>query len=326
MKFLKDDLKKVNITDGACGESWHVFDDDMINAVNAALAINRPLLLWGEPGIGKSQLAKAVAKELGRAFLHFVADARTESRDLLWTFDAVARLADAQAKSPQRPKEPEEQNESDPLAIQNYLVPGRLWWAMNWASASCYATKSKHQAPKLQDGCHYNHGCVLLIDEIDKADTDVPNGLLEALGSNSFHPQGLDEPVNCVGVKPLVIITTNQERTLPDAFVRRCLSLHLAFPKTQEAQKTFLLERADAQQHFNELDRDKVLAVAADMLIEDRQHAADRNYYPLPGQAEYFDLLRGVQKLSKENGEKAEDYIAKLRTFTFKKHPGFHNK
>ncbi len=102
MKLLNENLEFVQVRNDIGEQSFHIFDADMINGVNAALVINRPLLVWGEPGIGKSQLARAVAIELGRVFVHFVADARTESRDLLYHFDAVARLAEAQLCSHQR--------------------------------------------------------------------------------------------------------------------------------------------------------------------------------------------------------------------------------
>lgn len=319
MQLLDTNLKAIEISNDIGDTVCHVMEPDMISAVNAALAINRPLLIWGEPGIGKSQLAKAVAKELKRPFLHFVADARTEARDLLWYFDAVARLAEAQLN-----REPRH-DDSDPLAIENFIVPGPMWWALNWNSAKTMAAKCKRKEPELNGG-DVGNGVVVLIDEIDKADTDVPNGLLEALGSSRFQPQGLDEAVVCVGQKPLVLITTNEERSLPDAFLRRCLSLHLHFPENRDEQKTFLVKRAEQNaKHFPLLDA-KVFAEAADMLVDDREYAQGENLYPLPGQAEYFDMLRGIQRLSNSTGKRASDYIKELRKFTYQKHSGFHTK
>lgn len=317
MQLLDTKLKNIEVANDIGDTVCHVMEPDMINAVNAALAINRPLLIWGEPGIGKSQLAKAVAKKLKRPFLHFVADARTEARDLLWHFDAVARLAEAQLK-----REPGKDGK-DPLAVENFIVPGPMWWALNWNSAKAMASQCKRKEPELNGGTIGN-GVVVLIDEIDKADTDVPNGLLEALGSSRFHPQGLDEPVVCTGEKPLVIITTNEERSLPDAFLRRCLSLHLHFPESRDEQKAFLVKRAEQNaKHFPLLDS-KVFAEAADMLVDDREYAKGGNLYPLPGQAEYFDMLRGIQRLSESTGKGAADYINDLRKFTYQKHSGFH--
>lgn len=317
MELLPDNLETIEITNDVGEKTQHILDKDMIQAVNAALAIGRPLLIWGEPGIGKSQLAKAVAKQLKRAFLHFVADAKTESRDLLWHFDAVARLAEAQIY---KATNDAEKCTDNPMAIEKFIVPGCLWWALNWQTAEIQASYCKRKSPVVDECCSHKNGTVLLIDEIDKADSDVPNGLLEALGSSRFHPQGLDVAVECKGIKPLVIITTNEERSLPDAFVRRCLALHLAFPK--DGQEDFLVQRA--RQNFPDLDEKLVLLEAAKMLLEDRAHAVKNNLYPLPGQAEYFDLLRGVRKLSQHNKIPAEDYIKQLRRYTYQKHSGFH--
>jgi MoxR-like ATPase len=128
-------------------EQVHVFDRREIEAVNAALAARRPLLVRGEPGIGKSQLARAVAKAMGRAFLQHVVDARTESRDLQWHFDAVARLADAQLMGALGRGEGQDETQAldesqapvrarDRLAIQHYIHPRALWWAFDWDSAT----------------------------------------------------------------------------------------------------------------------------------------------------------------------------------------------
>ncbi len=329
MQLLDQNLKAIPISNDVGDTVQHVLDSDMINAVNAALAVNRPLLIWGEPGIGKSQLAKAVAKQLERPFLHFVADARTESRDLLWHFDAVARLAEAQINHGRHSKPVAESEQSeqsdDPLAIEKFIVPGPLWWALNWGSAITMAEHSQHKPPD-SSGRNISNGVVVLIDEIDKADSDVPNGLLEALGSNRFQPQGLDQVVECSGERPLVMITTNEERSLPDAFLRRCLSLHLSFPKDNNQQQKFLVQRAELNAtHFPVLNLE-VFQQAATMLVEDRQHAQDKHMYPLPGQAEYFDLLRGLQRQSEATGKAPLDLIEQLRTYIYQKHSGFHTK
>ncbi|MEE9412808.1 MAG: MoxR family ATPase [Methylococcales bacterium] len=321
MQLLDQNLKAITIPNDVGDTVQHVLNSDMINAVNAALAVNRPLLIWGEPGIGKSQLAKAVAKQLERPFLHFVADARTESRDLLWHFDAVARLAEAQIDHGRQTNTTDELD--DPLAIEKFIVPGPLWWALNWESAETVAEHSQHKQPECSDRTIAN-GVVVLIDEIDKADSDVPNGLLEALGSNRFQPQGMDQVVECSGERPLVMITTNEERSLPDAFLRRCLSLHLSFPKDNNQQQDFLVERAEQNaQHFLALTLED-FQQAAQMLVEDRQEAQANHLYPLPGQAEYFDLLRGLQRQSEATGKSPLQLIDQLRTYIYQKHSGFH--
>ncbi|EIJ35947.1 AAA family ATPase [Thiothrix nivea] len=320
-RFILQDCSAIEITNDVGDCSQHLLGAEERDAINAALAINRPLLIWGEPGIGKSQLARAAAKELKRVFIPFVADTHTESRDLLWSLDAVARLAEAQIQNPQNP-------DRDAVALEKFIVPGVLWWALNWKSAEAFIAREnegeyRHQPPSYNEGlCSPDNGVVVLIDEIDKADSSVPNGLLEALGANRFHPQGLDQPVESAGVRPLVIITTNRERSLPDAFVRRCLSLHLAFPEGESAQFDFLLDRAKL--NFPDLDIETILEPAAEMLVDDRAYAEANNLRPLPGQAEYFDLLRGVRELKQHNPDVViADLLAKLQRFTYQKHPNY---
>lgn len=132
MNLLPKDLQSEEITNDIGEKFHHLFEEPVITAINAALAVNRPLLIWGETGIGKSQLAKAVAQNLERVYIPFVCDAHTESRDLLWHFDAVARLAEAQVQG----VTPKEERKSDTLDNKNYIVPQALWWALNWQSAT----------------------------------------------------------------------------------------------------------------------------------------------------------------------------------------------
>ena len=125
-------------------EPVHVWDRREIAAINAALAAKRPLLVRGEPGIGKSQLARAAAKSLGRTFVPCVVDSRTESRDLLWHYDAVARLADAQLMGALRcadDKGEGTESAKTQLAVRNYLQPRPLWWAFDWLNALAQAIK-----------------------------------------------------------------------------------------------------------------------------------------------------------------------------------------
>ena len=124
----------------------HQFEPRQLKAINAALSASRPLLVRGEPGVGKSQLARAAAKALGRVFVQHVVDARTESRDLLWHFDAVGRLAKAQVMGALQIAcaEPDKRQSStrkaldvldDELAVEKFLHPRALWWAFDWAGA-----------------------------------------------------------------------------------------------------------------------------------------------------------------------------------------------
>ncbi len=305
----------------AAPEQVHVFDQHEIDAVDAAIAARRPLLVRGEPGIGKSQLARAAAVDLGRAYVQHVVDARTESRDLLWHFDAVARLADAQLKGALH--EAGKESRADlhrELAVENYLHPRALWWAFDWESARKQASKvGRPEPPPLPVGCDPGNGCLVLIDEIDKAGTDVPNGLLEALGAGRFTPQGMNDPVTATGEPPLVVITTNEERALPDAFIRRCLVLYLRLPAGDEELIAHLVARAEA--HFDGSDPD-LLQEAAKLLLQDRRKAEQEHWLPLPGQAEYLDLVRAVIHLAPEDAQQQRDLLAKVARYVLKKHPG----
>lgn len=297
----------------------HVFDQDSIQAVDAALAAQRPLLVRGEPGIGKSQLARAVANHLRRIYVQYVVDARTESRDLLWHYDAVARLADAQLAGALRECG---EDVRERLAAHHYLHPGPLWWAFDWEGALKQAESVKENPPPQDPSekglpSHIN-GCVVLIDEIDKAESDVPNGLLEALGAGEFTPVGGKHRVVASDPPPLVVITTNNERALPDAFLRRCLILHLALPEDETALKQFLVKRGVA--HFPDVAAE-VLAEAATQLYDDRKQAKDNRHYPLPGQAEYLDLLRAVRVLNQNDSAGQIKTLGQIAKYALKKHP-----
>lgn len=298
--------------------SWpaavHQFDKDSALAVRAALAAQRPLLIRGEPGVGKSQLARAAAHKLGWVLLSEVVHARSESQDLQWRYDAVGRLGDAQAIGAARMGMEKARAE---LAQTRYVSPGPLWWAFDWSSAQAqYLAAAKQYAPPaLPSGQTRPAGCVLLIDEIDKAEAELPNGLLETLGNGGFAVPWLDHAVRSSAdmPPPLVIITTNEERELPAAFVRRCLVLQL--PQPDEAR---LIERGKL--HFGKACSDEVYAEAAQQLMADRG-VHEKQGLPKPGQAEYLDLLRVLTQLW------PGDYAAQLSSlneicrFTFQKHP-----
>lgn len=334
MKFLEiaDNAIVELAATGDMPEAVHQFESRQVRAVNAALAARRPLLVRGEPGIGKSQLARAAAKSLERAFVAHTVDVRTESRDLLWHFDAVARLAEAQLMGamreasnpePANPAPPQADKKEKPsvhdqLAIQRFLHPRALWWAFDWKDALDQAELVGVPSPLQPDGGDPANGCVVLIDEIDKAEADVPNGLLEALGAGCFNPQGRVEPVMAKGIAPLVVITTNEERALPDAFVRRCLVLHLRLPSNPDRLKERLIERGRA--HFGRRVSAKVLERAADLLTKDRETARENHWLPLPGQAEYLDLVRAV--ITRERTAKAQERLMDaVSEFVLKKHP-----
>jgi MoxR-like ATPase len=294
----------------------HVFVDDEILAVSTAIAAGRALLVRGEPGTGKTQLAKAAALALGRAFVSHTVDSRTEARDVLWHFDAVARLAEAQLMAAGRPARGVEER----LSVRNFIQPRALWWAFDWKGAETQAKVSGAPTPELSDGCDPAKGVVVLIDEIDKAESETPNGLLEALGAREFTPQGFDGPVRQAPSinDPLVIITTNDERTLPDAFIRRCLVLHLELPTSREGLIDLLVQRGEA--HFPDAPR-SFLEMAAEMVADDRDRARLNLWRPYPGVAEYLDLVRAVRVIAPGDLAAQERAFRRVSRFALKKHP-----
>lgn len=291
--------------------SFHVWSESEIDAVTLALAAERPLLVQGEPGTGKTQLARAAATALGWMLHSETIHARFEPHELRYRFDAVKRLADAQVQ--------------DRKAVgdaKNYWSPGVLWRAYGWASAKTYihAESSDGDDPS---------GHVVLIDEIDKADSDLPNSLLDVLAQRSFSIEPLGLTVGGPDARvPLIVVTTNRERDVPAAFLRRCVVL------TQAAKgdyREWLLSRARA--HFGEkaaradwLD-ERVMEAAAEQLIRDRDELQKLDLSP-PGLAEYLDLLHAVNRLIPASDDidpesrckLQEGWINRLSAFSFLKH------
>lgn len=252
------------------GQAGHRWRQQEIDALILSVASQRPLLVRGEAGSGKSQLARAAAMVLSGAarnqneLYDEVLHARFEAMDLLYRFDVVERLADAELHK---------LDDSN----QRYIKKGKLWQAME-ANKDC---------------AH----AVLLIDEIDKAEADIPNALLGVLGNRSFTVP-MTKPAWSVRVAhmPLVIITTNEERELPPAFVRRCIVLNQNPPRSGDAAFTaWLIERAEAHTHLAVAPA--VMAQAAQQVLADR-NAAKRDGYPNVGLAEYLDLLTALHDLT----------------------------
>lgn len=192
----------------------YVFNERIRLSVQVALATGRPLLVRGDSGWGKSSLAAASAKYLEWDFHEAVITSRTQARDLQWHVDLLKRLNDAQAGI------------LDP-DWRRYLYPGALWWAFDPQGASAQqAVYEKTAAADVSPATVKR--AVVLLDEIDKADPDVPNNLLVTLGSLEFR---VDETGQLIKADksngPLVFITTNDERELPTAFLRRCIELRL---------------------------------------------------------------------------------------------------
>ncbi|RAU23189.1 ATP-binding protein [Paramagnetospirillum kuznetsovii] len=183
------------------GTDSYVATEDLLVAVNAALRLERPLLIKGEPGTGKTVLATEVARSLGRPLIQWHIKSTTKAQQGLYEYDAVARLRDSQLG---------DQRVHD---ISNYIVKGKLWEAF--------------EAPEPP---------VLLIDEVDKADIEFPNDLLLELDRMEFHVYETKQVIRAER-RPLVIITSNNEKELPDAFLRRCFFHYIRFPDRETMER-----------------------------------------------------------------------------------------
>ena len=294
----------------------YVLDDQLRLAVDVALATGRPLLLRGEPGSGKSSLAAFLARNLGWRYYEHVVSSRTTAQDLLWSFDSMRRLADASSPG----------HEGGPARLDDasYVEPGVMWWALDRDSAlrrGRPASPGDDMAAEPFGALNKNRRpehAVVLIDEIDKADPDVPNGLLVPLGSTEF----LVTPIRFLvrqqvaedGLPPhLIVITTNEERELPPAFLRRCIVHTLQAPK-----RPVLLAIARRHLAFGdpgrennpgpendprrengpgpEDDPEELLGQLADKFFTLREEAEQRGERP-PSTAEYLDAVRVCRRL-----------------------------
>jgi MoxR-like ATPase len=183
------------------GSKNYVATDDLRLAVNAAITLQRPLLIKGEPGTGKTMLAEEVAAALGMPLMQWHIKSTTKAQQGLYEYDAVSRLRDSQLGD-ERVKD-----------IHNYIVRGVLWQAFESQQKS-----------------------VLLIDEIDKADIEFPNDLLRELDRMEFYVYETRQTIKAAQ-RPVVMITSNNEKELPDAFLRRCFFHYIKFPDKETMQK-----------------------------------------------------------------------------------------
>jgi MoxR-like ATPase len=183
------------------GTDTYVATDDLTMAVNAAVTLERPLLVKGEPGTGKTELARQVSASLGLPMIEWHIKSTTKAQQGLYEYDAVSRLRDSQL------------GDARVHDIGNYIKKGKLWQAFG------------------ADG-----KVVLLIDEVDKADIEFPNDLLQELDRMEFHVYETGETVKAIH-RPIVIITSNNEKELPDAFLRRCFFHYIRFPDIETLRK-----------------------------------------------------------------------------------------
>lgn len=227
------------------GTDRYVATHDLKLAVNAALMLQRPLLIKGEPGTGKTMLAEEVAASLGRKLLQWHIKSTTKAHQGLYEYDAVSRLRDSQLGDPRVAN------------INEYILPGVLWQAFV-----------------------ADEPVVVLIDEIDKADIEFPNDLLRELDQMAFHVYETRQTITAKH-RPLVIITSNNEKELPDAFLRRCFFHYIRFPDRDTI-------KAIVNVHFPKLPAD-VLRASLDTFYALREAPGLKKK---PSTSELLDWLR----------------------------------
>jgi MoxR-like ATPase len=223
----------------------YVATNDLTVAVNAAVTLQRPLLVKGEPGTGKTELARQVAAALGMELIEWHVKSTTKAQQGLYEYDAVSRLRDSQLGDPRV---------ND---VRNYIRKGKLWQAFEASSR-----------------------VVLLIDEVDKADIEFPNDLLQELDRMEFHVYETGETIRARH-RPVVIITSNNEKELPDAFLRRCFFHYIRFPDADTL-------RAIVKLHFPQI-KDALLTTALTQFYELRDMPGLKKK---PSTSEVLDWLK----------------------------------
>ena len=219
LKYALPQHSTTNVSSGRCmifdSTDSYISTDELSMAVDAAVKLERPLLVKGEPGTGKTLLAEEVAKTLGVPLIQWHIKSQTKASQGLYEYDAVSRLRDSQL------------GDDRVQDIRNYIKRGKLWEA--------FASEEK---------------VVLLIDEIDKADIEFPNDLLQELDRMEFYVYETQETISAI-TRPVVVITSNNEKELPDAFLRRCFFHYINFPDRETMQQI-------VEVHFPEIKHDLV--------------------------------------------------------------------
>ena len=271
----------------------YIYDERLVRVINVAIATGRPLLLSGEPGTGKTSLAYDIAYTRGWRFYSQTITSRSQAQALMWRFNAVQQIRDVQLLKHELETSTGStapvDNVGSRLSDVKYVEPGPLWWAHKPADAS--RRGATHTTDPLSDPSPFHHDApyaVVLVDEIDKADPDLPNDLLEIFGSLKFTVTETGHEVKGEHA-PLVIITTNQERFLPDAFVRRCICYELP-PIT----KNSLLKVG--QSHLGGKLNKAMMEEALDQFWKLVELARNKSIRA-PSTAEFLDLLHACNHL-----------------------------
>ncbi|MEE8577883.1 MAG: MoxR family ATPase [candidate division Zixibacteria bacterium] len=286
----------------------YIFTPELKLAAEIALVTGRPLLLRGDPGSGKSSFAAFVARNLNWRYYDFAVNVRSHATDIMYRYDTVRRLRDAHSGEKARADEHE------------YISPGVLWWVFDRELAFSRgrlpdykiaqdARISKAAEPNAETNADRDpDGAVLLIDEIDKADPDFPNELLVPLGSGYFSVQETQTLVQRKAVpvignlrSPLVMITTNEERALPEAFVRRCIVHQLPAPEPNRLVEIAKLHFGKSKDKSAD---DELFRELATKIMDIRERIADRGVKK-PSTAEYLDSIKACREMNIKVGSDA---------------------